>query len=168
MDLLDSIAFNQSRGGMPWAQAKMMAAQDYSARGKPDSAVAEYDGLIRDEPGIEIAYRLAGSAWLAAHQPQLARPYLERAFALQPSALTAYGLGLIEMQTKNVPRAIQYFGRAVQIAPNMAPALYQLSLAYGLSRDLPHAQSTALRLAQVAPNFPGLAQWMTTIGMVRR
>jgi lysophospholipase L1-like esterase len=168
VSLLDSIAFNESRGGMPWAQAKMMAAQDYAVRGKPDSAVAEYDGLIRDEPGIEIAYRLAGSTWLSANQPQLARPYLEKAFALEPSALTAYGLGLVGMQTKNLPQAIDYFGRALHIAPNMAPALYQLSLAYGLSRDLPHAQSTALRLAQVAPNFPGLAQWMTTIGMVRR
>lgn len=168
VDLIDSIAFNQSRGGMPWARAKMMAAQAYASRGRPDSAAAEYDGLIRDEPGIEIAYRLAGSAWLSANQPERARPYLEKAFALEPSALTAYGLGLVDMQTKNLPQAIQYFGRATQIAPNMAPALYQLSLAYGLSRDLPHAQSTALRLAQVAPNFPGLAQWMTTIGMVRR
>jgi tetratricopeptide (TPR) repeat protein len=168
VDLLDSIAFNQSRGGMPWAQAKIMAAQNYAARGKPDSAVAEYDGLIKDEPGIEIAYRLAGGVWLAAKQPELARPYLAKAYELEPSAATAYGLGVIEMQAKNLPQAIQDFGRAVQISPTMAPALYQLSLAYGLSRDLPHAQSTALRLAQVAPNFPGLAQWMTTIGMVRR
>jgi tetratricopeptide (TPR) repeat protein len=168
VDLLDSIAFNESRGGMPWAQAKMMAAQSYAMRGKPDSAVAEYDGLIRDEPGIEIAYRLAGGVWLGAQQPELARPYLTKAYQLQPSGAAAYGLGVIEMQAKNLPQAIQDFGNAVQLSPTMAPALYQLSLAYGLSRDLPHAQSTALKLAQLAPNFPGLAQWMATIGIVRR
>jgi len=167
VDLLDSIAFNASRGGMPWARAKMMLAASYAARGKPDSAVAEYDGLIRDEPGIEIAYRLAGRALLTSNQPERAKPYLEKAYSLQPTAVTAYALGMIAMQAKDLPHAIARLEQSVQLAPD-PPALYQLSLAYALSHDIDRARTTALRLAQVAPNYPGLAQWMATIGMVQR
>jgi hypothetical protein len=49
----------------------------------------------------------------------------------------------------------------------MAPALYQLSLAYGLSHDIEHARSTAIQLARIAPSYPGLDQWMNAIGLVQ-
>lgn len=165
VDLLDSIAFNESRGGMPWAQAKIMSAQAYSSRGRPDSAVAEYDGLIRDEPGIETAYRLAARALLAANQEERARPYLEKAYSIQPTSFTAFALGAVVLKEKNLPRAISLLQQAVELAPTNPPALYQLSLAYALSQDIDHARSTALQLARVAPDFPGLDRWMQTIGM---
>jgi lysophospholipase L1-like esterase len=168
VDMIDSIAFHTSRGGMPWSRAKMLAADVYAARGQTDSAVAEYDGLIRDEPGIEIAYRLAGRALLFANQEDRAKWYLERAFTLQPSGVTAFALGKIEMQEKNLPRAVALLQQAVNLSPTMAPALYQLSLAYALSHDIDRARSTAIQLARIAPNYPGLAQWMNTIGLVQR
>jgi hypothetical protein len=58
--------------------------------------------------------------------------------------------------------------QAVNLSPTMAPALYQLSLAYALSHDIDRARSVALELARMAPNYPGLAQWMNTIGLVQR
>ncbi|MEO6590910.1 MAG: tetratricopeptide repeat protein [Gemmatimonadaceae bacterium] len=167
VNLLDSIAFNESRGGMHWAQAKMMLARAYIARGQPDSAVAEYDGLIRDEPGIEIAYRLAGRALFSAKQLDKARPYLEKANALQPSSSTAYTLGVIAMQAKDYPRAIAMLEQSAQLSPDPS-TLYQLSLVYALNHDIGKARENALRLVRIAPNFPGLSQWMTTIGMTGR
>jgi lysophospholipase L1-like esterase len=168
VDIIDSIAFNESRGGMPWAKAKMMAADIYAARGKTDSAVAEYDGLIRDEPGIEIAYRLAGRVLLLANQEARAKWYLEQAYTLQPSAATGFALGRIALKEKNLPSALALLQQTVQMSPNMAPALYELSLAYALSHDIDHARSVAIRLAQIAPSYPGLPQWMNTIGLVQR
>ena len=167
-DFLDSLAFNVSRGGMPWAQAKQMLAQRYVESGETDKAVAEYEGLIRDEPAIEIAWRLAGRALLTANQPARARPYLERAYALKPTAFTAHALGVFAMQERNVQRAIPLFEQAVTLDPNMLPALYQLSLAYGVARDIDRARATAIRLARIAPNYPGLAGWMATIGIAPR
>lgn len=168
VDIIDSIAFNTSRGGMPWSRAKMVAADIYAARGQTDSAVAEYDGLIRDEPGIEIAYRLAGRVLLFANQEDRAKWYLERAFSLQPSGVTAFALGKIAMKEKDLSRAIPLLQQAVNLSPTMAPALYQLSLAYALAHDIDRARSTAIQLARMAPNYPGLPQWMNTIGLVQR
>ena len=167
-DYLDSLAFNVSRGGMPWAQAKVMLAQRYSMAGKPDSAVAEYDGLMRDEPNIETGWRLAGRAFLAANQPERAKPYLERAYALRPTGFTAFSLGVMAMQAKDLPRAIALLEQSLQLEPSNPSALYQLSLAYAVSRNLDQARATALRLSQVAPGYPGLLQWMTTLGMAPR
>ena len=164
-DFLDSLAFTVSRGGMPWAQAKTMLAARYAQAGQPDSAVAEYEGLIRDEPGIDVAWSLAARTLLAANQPQRAKPYLERAYALKPNAFEAYSLGVISMQEKDAPRAIKLFQQALQLDPNMTPAMYQLSLAYAVMRDIDNARAVAVRLARIAPNFPGLAGWLATIGV---
>jgi tetratricopeptide (TPR) repeat protein len=165
VDFMDSLAFTVSRGGMPWARAKSMLAERYVASGETDRAVAEYEGLMRDEPGIEIAWRLAGRALLSANQPQSAKPYLERAYSLQPNKLTAFSLGIIAMQEKKPERGIPYFEKALELDPSMTPAMYQLSLAYALTRDINRARAMAMRLSQVAPEYPGLAGWMKVIGI---
>jgi lysophospholipase L1-like esterase len=164
-DFLDSVAFTVSRGRLPWAQAKAIVASRYLASGNVDDAVAEYEGLIRDEPGIEDAWRIAGRALLAANQPQRARTYLEHAYAIKPSAFTAFSLGVIAMQEKNPQRGIALLEQALQLDPNMLAAMYQLSLAYAVTRDIERARAMAIRLARVAPTYPGLGQWMTTIGI---
>jgi lysophospholipase L1-like esterase len=162
---LDSLAFTVSRGGMPWARAKSMLADRYAATGQVDMAVGEYAGLIRDEPGIEVAWRLAGRALLSANQPERAKPFLERAYAIEPNKYTAMSLGMIALQEKNVPRAIPYLEETLQLDPNMTQAMYQLSLAYALNRNIGAARAMANRLAQVSPDYPGLANWMRTLGL---
>ena len=57
--------------------------------------------------------------------------------------------------------------QAVQLEPTNTTALYQLSLAYGLARDIDKARATALALARIDPRFPGLAGWMSAIGLSR-
>ena len=162
---LDSLAFTVSRGGLPWAQAKSMLADRYAAAGQVEMAVGEYEGLIRDEPGIEVAWRLAGRALLSANQPERAKPFLQRAYAIEPNKYTAMSLGMIALQEKDVPRAIPYLEETLQLDPNMTQAMYQLSLAYALNRNIGAARAMANRLAQVSPDYPGLANWMRTLGI---
>jgi len=166
VSFVDSLAFNVSRGGMPWPQAKAMLGARYSEQGKADSAVAEYEGLIRDEPRIEVAWRLAGRALLSANQPARARPYLQRAYDLRPTGFTAFSLGVMAMQDKDPQKAVTLLNQSLQLEPNHPPALYQLSLAYALVHDIAHAREVAAKLAQIAPSYPGLGQWMATIGMI--
>ena len=168
VDFLDSVAFNTSRGAMSWAQAKATVASRLAAAGETDRAVAEYDGLIRDGPQVEVAYRHAARVLLAANQPDRARPYLEKAHAIEPSAFSAYSLGVLAMQAKDAPRAIALFQQALQLTPDMPAALYQLSLAYAVSRNIDAARTAANRLAQVEPRFPGLGEWMAALGMAPR
>ena len=168
VNFLDSVAFNTSRGGMSWAQAKGMLGERYAAAGETDRAVAEFEGLIRDGPQVEVAYRFAARALLAANQPQRARPYLERAHAISPSAFSAYSLGVIAMQEKNAARGITLFRQALQLSPDMPHALFQLSLAYGVARNLQEARAAAARLARVEPGYTGLGEWMAALGMTPR
>ena len=167
-DFIDSLAFTVSRGGLPWAQAKSILGERYVATGQVEKALEEYNGLIRDEPRIEAGWRLAGRALLSANQPERARPYLERAYSIQPHKLSAFALGLMAMQENNAKRAVKYFEKALELDPSMTAAMYQLSLAYGLTRDIERARAMALRLAQVAPQYPGLDNWMKAIGITRR
>lgn len=164
-DYADSLALLVSRGGMPWAEAKLRVAAHEEARGAHETALAEYRGLLRDRPFAETGYRLVGRALLAAGRGPEAVPYLERAMALTPSAESCYLLGVIALGEKDYPRAITWLDRSVSLKPDAVASLYQLSLAFGLSHNADAARGAAARAAQLDPRHPGLAAWMKVIGM---
>ena len=164
-DFVDSVAFAASRGGLPWAQAKVLVAQRHAASAEIDRAVAEFDGLIRDRPQIEIAYSMAARALLSASQLPRARQYLQRAHSISPTGFNSFSLGVIELQEKNLQRGIALLQQSLVLSPDTPSALYQLSLAYAMDRNLQGARSAAGRLAQVAPTYPGLSELLSTLGM---
>ncbi|MEP6733369.1 MAG: hypothetical protein ABJE10_22185 [bacterium] len=164
-DYADSLALLVSRGGIAWAEAKLRVAANDEAHGAPDAALREYMGLLRDRPFVETGYRLVGRAQLAAGRPEDAEPYLERAVVLTPSAESCYLLGIIALGKKDYARAITLLDQSVALSPNAVPALYQLSLAFGLSHNLQAARGAALRAARIDSRYPGLADWMKVIGM---
>ena len=167
-DFTDSLAFAVSMGTMQWAQAKVATARRFEARGQIDSAIAEYAGLIRREPHSEAGYRLAGSALLDAKQPQRARPYLEKSYAIEPTPFTAYALGVLARQSGDPQRAITLFEQSLSLSPNVPATLYQLSITYAVAHDLEHARATAARLAMVSPEYPGLVSLASALGMGRQ
>lgn len=164
-DAADSLAFAVSRGSIPWADAKLRMAAALESRGRLDSALAEYRGLVRDAPFLELPNRLAGRALATAGHGTEAKPYLERAVRAQPSAQGTYLLGVIALQEKDYPRAIALLNIATRMAPTEPAAAYQLSLAFGLSRNIGAARGAASRVADLDPRFPGLAEWMRILGM---
>lgn len=165
VDLVDSLAFFVARGGMKYPEAKLQLARSYEARSQIDSALAEYSGLIRDLPRSELPSRYAAIMLLKANRPELAATYLEKADSIRPTGFATFTLGVIALRAKNFPRAVSLLQYSVKLAPENAEAYYQLSLAYAFSHDIDQARAAAVRAAQLNPNFPGLAQWLATLGV---
>lgn len=167
VDLLDSLAFAVSRGGERWEVAKLRLAAAYEKRGQHDSAAAEYAGLARDAPLAEEPRRLQSRALALAGGSGAAAGASLKAGATNASAQELAALGRRAAQRRDIPEAVALYQRSLALQPDQPDVLYQLSLTYGLSRDLPNAQKAALRLAQVAPNYPGLAELLSTLGLRR-
>lgn len=166
--LRDSLALLVSRGGMSWAEGKLRVATAHEAAGHPDSALVEYQGLLRDVPDAELPNRFAGRALVALGRPAEAVPLLERAMQLQPTSEAAYLLGMVALQRREMDAAIAFLDQAVRLAPDAVAPVYQLSLAFGLSHNLAAARGAAARAARLDPAYPGLAAWMRTLGMRTR
>ena len=69
------------------------------------------------------------------------------------------------MQEKKPERGIPLLEETLQLDPNNATAMYQLSLAYAMTRNIPAARGMAMRLAQVAPQYPGVRELLTALGV---
>ena len=161
----DSLALLVSRGGMTWESAKLQLALRMERDGHADSALAEYRGLARDLPGAPLVWVGIGRTLQATGHADAADSALSRAYSLEPSSELANGVANAALKQKDYARAIPWLQRVVQSRPGDAGALYNLSLSYALTKDLEGARSTAARLAQVAPGYPGLAGWMAALGM---
>lgn len=162
-DLLDSLSFGVSAGAS-WPQAKMAMGHDYQRRSQVDSAIAEYRGLVRDAPFFAAPWEVLGEALAAAQQYDEAHTALQHSLDIRPSPSAAFSEALLALQRHDLPGAIALMQESLRLAPDQPRVLYQLSLAYGSSRDLENARVTAMRLWQIAPNYPGLAQWMRLLG----
>ena len=161
----DSIALLVARGGIPWEQAKVLLTEQFIAATQTDSALLECRGLIRDAP-LEAAPReMAARALLLAGRESDAEPYLRSAYALQPSAMSTLSLATLAAHRRDFPTAIRFYLENLQIQPAAANTMYQLSLTYALTGDIVHARQYARQAAAIQPDFPGLADWMTRLGV---
>lgn len=164
VDLLDSLAFAVSRGDR-WEVAKLRLAAAYERKGQFDSAAAEYAGLVRDAPLVEEPLRLlARSLGLAGH-PDSAEAALRRAVAINPTSAALAALGRRAAQRREIPEAIALFRQSLTLEPSQPEVLYQLTLAYGVSRDIVNARATALQLSRVAPDYPGLPKLLEMLNL---
>jgi len=164
--LADSLAFAVSRGAR-WEIAKLQLGAHYEARALFDSAVAEYAGLARDAPLVHDPWLWIARALGKAGRAEESDRALRRAVAIRPTAPALAELGSRAAQARQLPEAIAYLRKSVELDPSQPRVLYQLSLAYALSRDLPNARATALSLARIAPSYPGLAELIATLGLRR-
>ncbi|MCC6772738.1 MAG: hypothetical protein IT360_16225 [Gemmatimonadaceae bacterium] len=165
--LADSLAFLVSRGGVRWEAAKVQLGLDFERRSLPDSALAEYAGLVRDQPLAELPRRLMAQALQRAGATDSAEHVMRAALRVEPTSAAALALGRLLIDRNDVAGAIPLLEQAVSLEPRNTTALYQLSLAYGLARDIARARATALALARIDPRFPGLGGWMEAIGLAR-
>jgi tetratricopeptide (TPR) repeat protein len=88
---------------------------------------------------------------------------LKRAVAIRPTPTALNVLGTRAAQRRELPAAIAYFERSLTLDPAQPQALYELSLAYAMSRKIEAARETALRLSRVAPNYPRLPELLRAL-----
>lgn len=165
-DLLDSLAFAVSRGAQ-WEKAKLQLAADYERRRLFDSATAEYAGLVRDAPLFDEPLLLMARSLGLAGKKGEAHAVMRRAVEIRPTAPALAALAASAVNQQDLPGAITLFRRSLSLQPNNPDVLYQLSLTYGLARDLPNAQAMALQLERLSPNYPGLADLLLALGLRR-
>jgi lysophospholipase L1-like esterase len=161
----DSTALLVARGGIPWEQAKVLLTEQFIARAQTDSALLESRGLIRDAPLESMPQEMAARALLLAGRESDAEPYLRAAYALQPSVMSTLSLATLAAHRRDFPTAIRFYLENLQLQPSAANTMYQLSVTYALTGDIVHARQYATQAAATQPNFPGLADWMTRLGM---
>jgi lysophospholipase L1-like esterase len=160
--LLDSLSFLASRGSA-WAPLKLRMARAYEAAGRPDSAVAEFRGLVRDTPEFAEPWALLGEALVAAHADSDAAVALNTSLAIRPTGGALFAAGTLALRRHDPAAAIPLLERAAS-STNRPDAWYELSLAFALTHDVARARTAALRVAQIAPSYPGLADWLRTLG----
>jgi hypothetical protein len=163
--LTDSLALGVVTGRRGWVDAKLAAAARHEQQRAFDQAIAEYAGLMRDQPWNESPFRFAARAALAANRLPEAHQFLERAYALEPTPFTCLALGrLVAADSTQIPRAIALLQQAQQLGGFNADAMYQLSLMHARMGNVTAARATASTLYRAAPNYPGLAEWMRLLG----
>ena len=160
---MDSLAFLAS-AGLSWAQAKTELGQLYEKRGFPDSAIAEYRGLIRGLPESTPPYEFTARALLQMADTTQAMRYLDEAYAIHPSPYAAYMLGMVSVKAKDYQHAVAYLTKAAELEPQSAEVWYQLSIAHTYMHDIQGARAAAMQAARIQPDLPGLAGWLQVIG----
>jgi tetratricopeptide (TPR) repeat protein len=163
-DLLDSLAFAVSRGER-WEIDKLRLASNYESRRQFDSAAAEFAGLARDAPLVSEPLLFMARELDLAGRTDEAETALRKAVAIRPTAPALNALGVRAAKRRQVGEAIALFQRSLEIQPAQPDVLYELTLAYGMSRDLPNARAAAIRLARLDPNYPKLNELLSALGV---
>lgn len=162
----DSAALAVVTGRATWVQAKLVEAARFEKAGDFPRAIAEYRGLMRDQPWNESPYRFAARAYMAMNRGAEAKPLLERAYALEPTPFTCFALAqIVAADSTQLPRAAALLQQSLQIGGYNPNALYQLSLVEARLGNVRGAQAAAAALYRATPNYPGLREWMQLLKM---
>ena len=164
LDAADALAFDAvNKRDPPWPRAKLELAGYYRSRGQLQLALAEYRGLMREQPENAPLLVLAADLYLRLNDSQRARELVEQAYASEPSGLTCHALGTLELGAQHYDRAIALLAQSLQYHPDNPPVLFDLSRAYLGEGDVGHARAYAGQLALVSPGFPGLSRWQARL-----
>jgi tetratricopeptide (TPR) repeat protein len=166
VDFADSLAFGVSRGSS-WQQAKLQLGSSYERRGWHDSAAAEYRSLVADLPYFPEPRLLLARVLAAAGLDSLAREEEIRAAILAKSPELLVELARTAVANRQAASAAQLLTRAAAMSPNNPSIVYQLSLAHAMAGSVDEARKQAVLLSRIAPDYPGLDDWLRELGVRR-
>lgn len=166
-DYVDSLAYASVHENLGWDRAKVEVANYFESSGQIDLALAEYYGLIRNQPWNDSPYVFAARLHLDRNEFDKAEPLLRKAYSINTEEpFITKMLGAIELNRGNAKTAIQLLEESVAINPKDPQALFNLSGAYGTDQQFEKAMETAQRVQELSPNFPGLRGWMLQLEQI--
>ncbi len=133
-------------------EARRHLGRALAALGRLDEAVAEWRRAIAARPNNWQPYAEMGRALFQATRYDQARDTAERLVALQPDNAVGYQqLGAIYQTTGDSARAVQFYEKAIAIAP-AAQAYSNLGVVYYERRDYARAADAFRRAIALRPN----------------
>lgn len=158
--VIDSLAFAMVHMDKRWDEAKVEVARYHITQNQTERALAEYYGLIRNQPWNESPYVFAARLLLDQNDFDRAEPLLEKAYQLNPQdAFITKMLGAVNLNQGNTEEAIRLLEESRRLNPQDPQTLYNLSGAYGTNREFEKALKAANEVSAINPNFPGIQQW---------
>jgi glycosyltransferase involved in cell wall biosynthesis/Flp pilus assembly protein TadD len=138
---------------------KVIKAEDAAMAERWEEAHQLLDEALHENPKSCRGHKAKGTILLAQSQQKLARPYFERALALDPNdPRSLSGLAMCDYRDGNIEGAYQFFKRALQLDVKHLTSLLQfMECAYALQRyqDLEHflRQYVAVRPEDIEMRF---------------
>ncbi|MCC5925153.1 MAG: hypothetical protein JJU41_01215 [Bacteroidetes bacterium] len=160
---IDSLAFDIARSEIRWEQAKVRLGEYYLNRGELDLMLAEFRGLMRDQPFNESPFLIAAQQLLDRNRLTEAYPYLRHAHGIVPSAFTYKMIGAIYVDKRAFEMGIEYLEASLELSPRDAQALFNLSGAYAQTGELQKALEIVNELISFNPSFPGVQAWKSQL-----
>ena len=160
---IDSLAFDVARGELRWEQAKVRLGEYFLNRGELDLMLAEFRGLMRDQPFNESPFLIAAQQLLDRNRLVEAYPYLRHAHGIVPSAFTYKMIGAIYVDRGDFRAGIEYLTESLRRAPRDPQAMFNLSGAYAQTGELDKALEIVNELISFNPGFPGVQAWRSQL-----
>lgn len=124
----------------------------------------QLEGKSDGRPGFALTWEgedavdvlLLAASSLESHEPVRALQFIEAAIKLDSNWLPSYlAAGKLSLKHRNVPEAIIWFQKGLEIAPDEAMVYDNLSKAYYEGKDLNKALLLLSQLIELQPNNPG-------------
>ena len=127
-DLLTHWLFDVARNNKRWDEAKVELGDYYLMRGELDSMLAEYRGLMRDQPFNDSPFLIAAQQLLDRNRLDEAYPYLLHAHEISPQCFYVQDAGCNLCLTVAISSpGIVFLEESLKLAPSDAQALFNLS-----------------------------------------
>ncbi len=164
LNIADSLALRTVHANKNWDESKVELATYYQNQERFQDAILEYRGLMRNQPWNDSPYVFAARLYLDQNDFENAEPLLVKAYEINPDeAFTTKMLGAFEVQRGNSKKGIEYLEASQAINPNDPQMLYNLSGAYGTDRQFEKALTTAKKVTEINPNYPGIQSWIAQL-----
>lgn len=138
-------------------EPRLFLADALMRTGRADSAIVWLDQLTALDPGRADAFRLKGEVYAVyLKQPGLAEENFLRAHELDPGNVSITdNLGVAAFQRRDYPTALSFFRMGMDVGPDDARRLRNVSETYRMMGDETKAQEFLEQAQDVERNGPG-------------
>jgi len=151
----DSLAMKVLNNKLSWEKAHRDLAAWFLRNNRVDQFLKEIDAVIFQFPFIYEYYQIVINVLLDRKMYDEAYPYLLKYYQSHPDGFSAKWIGIIDLNKKNIERAIKYLEKSVKYNPNDSQVLYNIAGAYSLEKNYKKALDTISRCLQINPNHQG-------------